>query len=87
MSQPVREGRRFLMRARRGAAVAAAALGIAMAGCGGGPTAVRAVIGQQAPPLADVRWVPPFALGEEPSVFNEQPTLGNVVVLDFYASW
>ena len=86
MSQPVREGRRFLTRAWVGAAAVAAAFGFAIANCGGS-TLNRAVIGQQAPPLADVRWVPPFVLGEEPSVFNEQPTLGNVVVLDFYASW
>lgn len=67
-----------------GALVAAGAL--ALAACGGDPPG-RAVIGFAAPSLAGVRWVPAFPLGEEPSVWNESPLLGKVVLLEFYASW
>lgn len=74
--------------------VALAAVGLAAAvgvgfivGCGDSPSMNRAVIGFQAPPLADVKWVPAFELGTEPSVFNEGALLGKVVVIDFFASW
>jgi len=67
---------------------AAAALAL-LAACGDDPPAMPlyASIGGVVPPLTDVKWVPQYPLGSEPSVFNEPPLRGNVVVLDFYASW
>ena len=67
---------------------AASAVVLSLASCGGSATGpFRARIGGVVPPLTDVKWVPQYPLGSEPSVFNEPPLRGNVVVLDFYASW
>jgi hypothetical protein len=69
-------------------ALAAIVAGTLLSGCGGAaPTPYRSVMGGVVPPLADVKWVPQYPLGDEPSVFNEPPLRGKVVVLDFYASW
>lgn len=73
-----------LNRVTRGTSALIAAL--ALAACGDTAPG-RAVIGFAAPSLAEVRWVPAFPMGEEPSVWNEAPLLGKVVLLDFYASW
>lgn len=67
-------------------AAAVAALLVTSCSGGGGGT-LRAYIDGAVPPLADVKWVPQYPLGQEPSVFNEPPLRGKVLVLDFYASW
>ncbi|MHC5020981.1 MAG: hypothetical protein ACYTGX_12900 [Planctomycetota bacterium] len=67
-------------------AVAAAAV-LALPSCGSDAGPLRARLGGVVPPLADVKWVPQYPLGDEPSVFNEPPLRGKVVVFDFYASW
>ena len=64
-----------------------AACAALLASCGNNTGPLRARLGGVVPPLADVKWVPQYPLGDEPSVFNEPPLRGKVVVFEFYASW
>ena len=69
---------------------AGCALGAAMPlACGGGGSGrLAAAIGTFAKPLVDVRWGPSYyPIDTAPSVFNEAPLVGRVVLLEFFASW
>lgn len=62
------------------------ALALLLHGCGesrgSGPG-----VGDPAVPLIDVSWIPRFKVGTEPSDFFAPPLDGNVVLLEFFASW
>lgn len=69
----------------RGAWLAAVVLA-AVAGCGES-RAAGPQVGDPAPPLIDVRWIPTHKIGTEPSDFFAPPLDGQVVLLEFFASW
>ena len=70
----------------RGAWLAAVALLGVAAGCGES-RAAGPQVGDPAPPLIDVSWIPRFKIGTEPSDFLAPPLDGQVVLLEFFASW
>ncbi|MCI0339972.1 MAG: hypothetical protein L0216_02275 [Planctomycetales bacterium] len=59
-----------------------------LAGAGAGCSrSAAAGVGAEAPSLAGVDWWPGFALDRMPTTFGEAPLQGQVVVLEFFASW